>query len=336
MTIESTSPETQRTPPIHSMRQEYGDFAELAETVHGWGLDWLQLDRGPLDAAIQQTATPTSLLTRFRFSRKFHQRGTTPPGVRTFGFIGERSPGVEWRGATGSSTHILAFPVDDLFEVVSQPGFYGDTVSIAEDRLRSVADFAGLPDPLVGMPNGLAFIETDPGRIIALRNAISTLHATATAHARGLPDARVFSDLELGVVSALVAALQLRRPAAVTSSEPALRARAIRSALDYLETHADEPPTVREICRVAGVSWRTLDYAFRDRFGVTPKRYLQAFRLQQVRHAIINANPSRAISELAAHWGFWHMGQFAKDYKRQFGELPSGTLNRVAPPDSSA
>jgi len=32
------------------------------------------------------------------------------------------------------------------------------------------------------------------------------------------------------------------------------------------------------------------------------------------------------IADLANEWGFWHMGQFAKDYQRQFGELPRDTL----------
>lgn len=328
MTIESTSAENHRTPPIHSARQDFSDFAALAKTIHGWGLDWIQLDHGPLNAAIQQTATTTSLSTRFRFSRKFHQRGTTPSGVRTLGFIGERSPDVEWRGATGGNTHILAFPANNLFEVVSQPGFYGDTVSIPEDRIRSVAEFMGLPDPLEGMPNGLAFIETDPGRIIALRNAISTLHATATTQARGLPVARVLSDLELDVHSALVAALQSRQPADTTFPESRLRTRAVRAALEYIEHQTDEPPTVSEICRASGVSWRTLDYAFRERFGVTPKQYLQATRLMRVRQKILQSDRASSISEIAAHWGFWHMGQFAADYRNQFGELPSRTLRR--------
>jgi AraC-like DNA-binding protein len=30
--------------------------------------------------------------------------------------------------------------------------------------------------------------------------------------------------------------------------------------------------------------------------------------------------------DAAARWGFWHLGQFSRDYKGQFGELPSQTL----------
>jgi len=30
---------------------------------------------------------------------------------------------------------------------------------------------------------------------------------------------------------------------------------------------------------------------------------------------------------IANQYGFWHMGQFAKDYNNLFGELPSETIN---------
>jgi len=325
----STPPSEPYSPPLHVLRQQFRDFDELAQAVHGWGLDWVQLDCGPLDATVQQIATPTALLSRFRFSRKFHQRGTSPPGVRTFGLIGERSPEVTWRGHTGRSTQILAFPANDLFEVISLPGFHGDTVSIPEDRIRSVAEAAGLVDPLERLPSGFAFIEIDPRRPAGLRNAISQLHAAVATPSNDSADTTAVSELELGVDVALVAALQTARPTRGKHPEPWLRTRALRTALDYIEAHANEPPSVEEICRASGVSWRTLDYAFRDRFGVTPKRYLQALRLQHVRHEILGGGRPRPIWEVAAHWGFWHMGQFAADYRRQFGELPSATLRRT-------
>jgi transcriptional regulator GlxA family with amidase domain len=83
------------------------------------------------------------------------------------------------------------------------------------------------------------------------------------------------------------------------------------------------------VCRQAQVSERVLHYAFKERFGISPKRYLQAFRLDSVRAELRSADPSVAkISDVANRWGFWHMGQFAADYRRQFGELPSETLKR--------
>ncbi|WP_338353092.1 hypothetical protein [Thalassolituus oleivorans] len=35
------------------------------------------------------------------------------------------------------------------------------------------------------------------------------------------------------------------------------------------------------------------------------------------------------MAVVAANWGFWHPGQFAKDYKQLFGENPSETVKRV-------
>jgi AraC family ethanolamine operon transcriptional activator len=35
------------------------------------------------------------------------------------------------------------------------------------------------------------------------------------------------------------------------------------------------------------------------------------------------------INEIAHRWGFWHMSQFATDYHRFFGELPSETLRAM-------
>jgi AraC family ethanolamine operon transcriptional activator len=32
------------------------------------------------------------------------------------------------------------------------------------------------------------------------------------------------------------------------------------------------------------------------------------------------------IADIANHWSFWRMGQFSKDYKCFFGELPSQTI----------
>ena len=103
----------------------------------------------------------------------------------------------------------------------------------------------------------------------------------------------------------------------------------IQKARDYIDAHADEPPAIQDVYRAAGVSWRTLDNAFREPFGVPPKQYLQATRLDGVRKELRRRGSSAKIADIANHWGFWHMGQFASDYRRHFGELPSETTRRV-------
>ena len=36
------------------------------------------------------------------------------------------------------------------------------------------------------------------------------------------------------------------------------------------------------------------------------------------------------VGDVAAKWGFWHLGRFAGDYKAMFGELPSETVRAVS------
>ena len=48
------------------------------------------------------------------------------------------------------------------------------------------------------------------------------------------------------------------------------------------------------------------------------------------RRALRQADPTMKgiVADTANARGFWHMGQFAADYRRMFGKLPSETLAR--------
>ena len=92
----------------------------------------------------------------------------------------------------------------------------------------------------------------------------------------------------------------------------------------------DKQIDVGDICAAAQVSQRTLEYAFIERFGVIPKAYLKIYRLNSVRRQLRLGTPQTdKVSDIANEWGFWHLGQFAADYRAQFDELPSQTLQRL-------
>mgnify|MGYP001816914525 len=49
----------------------------------------------------------------------------------------------------------------------------------------------------------------------------------------------------------------------------------------------------------------TIQYAFRHRFGIPPKLYLMALRLNGVRSDLRRADPAATrITDLANRWGF--------------------------------
>ncbi len=306
-----------------AVRRSYSDFDRLAAEVSGFGLDWLQLDRGPLRATIQQLRFPGSLLSRFRFSRSFHQRGTAPTGTWTFALIGPQSPHVGWGLDHATGSHLILFPRDGEYQFVSHPGFHGDTVSVSEETLRRVAELSGQKDPIAGLPDGQLIMETDIGRVQTLRRRLTEFHrqpGEVLSHPSG--------DDEFEIVSALIQALPTNAQGSSPPPAPMARRVALRKAVEFIKENADQPPSIAEVCRAAGASWRTLNYAFQEQFRVTPKQYLQAVRLQGVRQQLSLPGGVTSISEAAARWGFWHMGKFAAEYRRMFKELPSETLSR--------
>jgi AraC family ethanolamine operon transcriptional activator len=99
---------------------------------------------------------------------------------------------------------------------------------------------------------------------------------------------------------------------------------------EYALSHADDHLYVSDLCRVAAVSERALEYAFKEVMGLTPMTYLIRLRLHRVRRALLAATQgSTTVSAEALNWGFWHFGEFSRAYKACFDELPSDTLRRI-------
>lgn len=103
----------------------------------------------------------------------------------------------------------------------------------------------------------------------------------------------------------------------------------VRSAELHALEHGEERLYVTDLCRAAGVSERTLEYAFRAVMDMSPTAYLTRIRLHKVRQALLMAEPgATSVTSEALNWGFWHFGEFSKAYRNCFDELPSETLRR--------
>ena len=144
-----------------------------------------------------------------------------------------------------------------------------------------------------------------------------------------IPQAQAAAQVEL--IENLLATLYTVVQTELTPHEVTRQghSRAVQLAEDYALSHAAEKLRVTDLCEAAGVSERTLQYAFKEVMGMTPVSYLTRLRLHRVRQALQAANHgSTTVTTEALKWGFWHFGDFSRAYKRCFGELPSDTLSR--------
>ncbi len=144
-------------------------------------------------------------------------------------------------------------------------------------------------------------------------------------------DERMLAALRIEILEKLLATIgvaQIFEPSRSDRTRQR-RSRIVKLAEQYVLEHNGANLYVTDLCRIAGVSERALEYAFKEVIGLTPVAFLAKLRLHRVRQALIAAtSESTTVANEALRWGFWHLGEFSRAYSKCFGELPSETLER--------
>jgi AraC-like DNA-binding protein len=112
------------------------------------------------------------------------------------------------------------------------------------------------------------------------------------------------------------------------SHEPvARRPRTVKRTLDAMHADPSRQFTATELAAIAGVGIRVLQESFKQHVGMSPLTYLRRLRLDGVHRELSRGDQWQvSVSEVAARWGFTHLGRFAGAYRARFGVSPSQTL----------
>jgi AraC-like DNA-binding protein len=112
-------------------------------------------------------------------------------------------------------------------------------------------------------------------------------------------------------------------------SSPSIREEAFHAAVLHVKQNILQT-SAWDMAQATGVSQKTLEVVFREHLGMTPGKYLTLARLN---HAHFQLGEGRAgelsVTQVAADWGFTHIGRFSCAYRQLFDELPSQTLRRA-------
>jgi AraC family transcriptional regulator, ethanolamine operon transcriptional activator len=252
---------------------------------------------------------------------------------------------------TGADCAVLQLPLGKdgglvLDTVACQPGVLGAWAGGADllwanSERSSFAALAlpfGAMEALLELPAGSGLLRQGSRALLQARPAsweragrIVRAAAWATAAAPDTFDAeqprQALRDDLLKVAHDLVSP----EPDAALPAPRADRARRrmVVRADEYLRAHLHRPIYTEELCEALAVSATGLAEAFRAVFGVSPHRFLKLRRLSMVRAALqAREGPPPLVKSVALSHGFWHLGQFARDYRETFGETPSETLAR--------
>lgn len=296
---------------------------QLDEVMHalGWSTEYRQLAPGSFSSTYTILEGDSWFLMEEQSSRCVEIQAPPPTGIFVLALV-EGDP-VAVNGQSVSADHVFVQNPHTDLRATLPAGTRVTQIGIVAEQFEDVI-LAVAPDLSVQLA-GATTIATAPGQLASVRRAMRTaLLAPSNREAnREEVVARILAEL------VAVVADHGQTPFG-RSLHRATARRALDRAREYIEAHLSGTIRVASMCRYAGTTLRSLERIFARELGMSPQQYVTARRLNAVRRRLLAADGARGlrVTEVALSHGFAHLGRFAGDYRRYFGESPRETLQR--------
>lgn len=305
-----------------------GEALQLPSVVPNWNVEFSQLSAGDFKAIGSSVTLDCLSIVRFTIDQTTQHVVSPPHG----------STAIMLPGAGSRSAFTLGRQIA-LGECVSVPN-NGRLVAITRDHYVAVAlavddavwsKQAHWLDPRALAARRSARVETPGPEWIARTEATVDWIVTAMqTHPQAASRAEVRGSLADQMLLALSNLGNPETAAHYSRDARAHQRLAVERAREYIQAKLSEPLRLSDLCSHARIQARSLEYGFREIVGLSPIAYVKRLRLNAVRRSLSHRMPSeRSITEIAMDQGFWHLSQFAIDYRKLFGELPSVTRKRA-------
>ena len=306
-------------------KQESHYLHDLSILHEGRDIQLEQLKASGEKSHVELYRTPQVVYQRWRYACAYEQQLSSGEGFRSFGLV-EPGRSMPWAFDQFVADDVLfVFSHEQAMKASAPSGCSGHSISLAEGFLADLARQTCHVAIESLMPSAGLYLPS-ASKLKVIREELRKWRELLAcgASTRSAIIARREESLGLALIDAFFdAKMLITRP--LIKSEHSMR-----RALEFIHDSELENISALDLCKYSGCSQRTLEKTFLKRFGITPKKYVKFLRLARVRHGLrsFDAQDSGSIIELAGVQGFWHMGQFAADYRSIYGELPSETLAR--------
>lgn len=324
--FESCSVRNDKLPPAAwHCSADTADVEEHAGSLPEWALHYEQLSEGAFHGRVEQIHLPGAYMVRETMNQSVRQRGEIGRDMYGFAMVLQPDGEAICNGQRLDANALLVGRGDDLDLCNTHASQIG-ALSVDCDYVNQVSQhifdrpLASWLDQQVAVSVGS---DVAGGLRARLNDVLSNVESSFSNACNGGPVlARIRDDMLLGFLDALPWEADISHLRSIAS-----RRRVVNRAREMMLDRVDSPPSLLAVCSHVGASHRKLNYCFQEILGMSPARYLRVLRLNGVRRQLKSErDPRVGVQDVAALWGFWHLGQFSADYKRQFAELPSHTL----------
>ncbi|MBK7331812.1 MAG: helix-turn-helix domain-containing protein [Betaproteobacteria bacterium] len=312
--------------PFSVTRTTSSDIEEQAASLREWDQVYEQMTPGRFVGGLHEMCFAGIQVFRESTNQAVHEAGAPWTGSRAIGVPVRMDGTARFRGEPVDVDALVTLGAGDELDFYTPRGFEIFGLVVDEKALEAHARQVEHRD-LGAALAGKGVFKPGTDRLSEFRRLLMSVIQSLDANPVALQYRQTQSVLAQTMLGAVVAVVADEAGAAKTASACAGRHNVVDAAKAFMRSRIAEPITVADLCRELGVSRRTLQYSFQEVLGINPVAFLRAMRLNGVRRDLkVAQRPADSVQDIAARWGFWHLGHFVTDYKRMFGELPSETL----------
>ena len=300
---------------IQRLSFKSGDYDDFASKLKNANVEEKLMEAGHFMGTLKMISSNNVLISNFSINRKVLQTGTSTPGFVTF-IIWE--PGIlfTWK-KNEMKEGKLGILWNNEHQSITGSGLNGLPISIRESYFVKLCEIMGYPK----LPDHLRkneYLSVSEDILHELRKYVKYITQNENLSQQACHNLMEHKLIDL-LFACLDTIIRQKKPCTFRSDQ-------ITAVLDYIHGNISEITSVHQICDGANVNERTLRRLIQKKYKLSPKKFIHMLRLNEVRKSLKLQSKSSNIIQVASEFNFWHMGQFSRDYKSLFGELPSETL----------
>lgn len=284
-----------------------------------WNLEHMEMGRGKFEGHISAIHTPHIQLGCAYYSKRMICKGDFPDGCVVLMYSGNNVK-YNFQNRLINTNEIIILTNGDEIDVITYGEFDAYTIVIEEKLFYQTFYnyFGETPHKIIKdkrffvKDNMMSFFY----KIVdSWKNYLTYKYPT-------LNDKLLYDKIESEILRQLFSCILLKP---LTKQRKKFQTKNVR---DFLYEKVEHSIVISEIATELGISESQLHHAFKQEYGLSPKKYLLYLRYNAARKDLYLGHPhTDTVMDIAQKYQFYHMGHFSMEYQKLFGQKPSETLN---------